>query len=84
MDNLSHRRPRKDFYAAIEGLLVSNKSVFFQVLYNAIMEHPTYVILSDMPIDRKYEILEDMLKYYETHEDYEKCAKLFKMKISLT
>jgi hypothetical protein len=79
----NNRRNRKDFYAAIEGLIVNNKSVFFSVLYNAMMEHPAYVLLSDMPKERKYEILGDMLKYYEEHEAYEKCANLAKMKNSI-
>lgn len=84
MDNFKSRRNKKDFYAAIEGLIVNNKSMFFSVLYKAIMEHPAYVVLSDMPKKRKFEILEDMLQYYESHEDYEKCANLVKMKKSLT
>tara|TARA_B100000768_G_C11213570_1_gene347138 strand:+ start:767 stop:1021 length:255 start_codon:yes stop_codon:yes gene_type:complete len=84
MDNFKSRRNKKDFYEAIEGLIVNNKSMFFSVLYKAIMEHPSYVVLSDMPMDRKCEILEDMLKHYEVHEDYEKCAKLVKMKNNLT
>ena len=79
----NNRRNKKDFYAAIEGLLVNNKSMFFTVLYNAMMEHPAYVLLSDMPKERKFEILEEMLEFYEEHEAYEKCAKLIKMKKSI-
>ncbi len=63
----------------IEGLMVNNKSSFFAALYQAIMEHPTYVILSDMPIDRKVEILGRMLEHYEEREDFEKCANLLEM-----
>ncbi len=63
----------------IEGLMVSNKSTFFTALYQAMMEHPAYVILSDMPADRKIELLGNMLKYYEDREDFEKCAKLYEM-----
>jgi len=37
-----------------------------------------------MPKERKFEILEDMLKHYEELEAYEKCANLVKMKRSLT
>ncbi len=84
MDNFKSRRNKKYFYEAIEGLIVNNKSVFFSVLYKAIMEHPSYVVLSDMPIDRKCEILGDMLKHYEGNEDYEKCANLIKIKKNLT
>ena len=47
------------------------------------MEHPAYVLLSDMPKERKFEILEDMLNYYENLEAYEKCANLIKMKESI-
>lgn len=63
----------------IEGLMVSNKSTFFTALYQAMMEHPAYVILSDMPADRKIELLDNMLKHYEDREDFEKCAKLYEM-----
>ena len=79
----NNRRNKKDFYAAIEGLLVNNKSVFFSVLYNAMMEHPAYVLLSDMPKERKFEIIEDMIAYYEQQEAYEKCSNLVKMKNSI-
>jgi len=63
----------------IEGLMVNNKSAFFGALYQAMMEHPAYVVLSDMPTERKNEILTRMLKFYETREDFEKCAKLLEM-----
>ena len=43
------------------------------------IEHPTYVILSDMETERKYSILNKMMKYYESKEDYEKCAKLLEI-----
>ena len=67
----------------IEGLMVSNKSQFFAALYQAMMEHPAYVILSDMPQERKLDILNNMLSFYEDREDYEKCANLFKMQQQL-
>lgn len=85
METFRHnRRNNKDFYASIEGLFVNNKSMFFYVLYNAMMEHPAYVLLSDMPKERKFEILEDMLVHYELNESYEKCAELIKMKNNIS
>lgn len=63
----------------IEGLLVNNKSAFFCALYHAMVEHPSYVILSDMELERKLELLSNMLSYYEEKEDYEKCANLLKI-----
>ena len=63
----------------IEGLMVSNKSHFFAALYQAMMEHPSYVILSDMPSERKILILKRMVSFYEEKEGYEKCKKLYEM-----
>ena len=63
--------------------MVSNKSHFFAALYQAMMEHPAYVILSDMPQERKLDILNNMLKFYEEREDFEKCKKLFEMQQQL-
>jgi hypothetical protein len=75
----NNRRSRSQLDFIIQGLMVSNKSHFFALLYQAMIEHPSYVILSDMPIDRKFNLLDEMMEYYESHEDYEKCAKLLKI-----
>lgn len=75
----NRRRTNSRWDIIIEGLMVSNKSTFFTALYQAMMEHPAYVILSDMPADRKIELLDTMLKHYEDREDFEKCAKLYEM-----
>jgi hypothetical protein len=81
MDYFSKRNRRRfdRFQTIIEGLLVNDKGQFFNLLYGAMIEHPSYVILSDMPIDRKFNLLDEMMEYYESHEDYEKCAKLLKI-----
>jgi hypothetical protein len=75
----NRRRMNSRWDIIIEGLMVSNNSTFFTALYQAMMEHPAYVILSDMPADRKIELLGNMLKHYEDREDFEKCAKLYEM-----
>ena len=82
MDKFFRKNRRKlnaSWDIIIEGLMVNNKSRFFTALYQAMMEHPSYVILSDMPVARKIELLSNMLKYYEDREDFEKCAKLYEM-----
>lgn len=82
MDKFFRKNRRKlnaSWDIIIEGLMVNNKSTFFTALYQAMMEHPSYVILSDMPVARKIELLSNMLKYYEERDDFEKCAKLYKM-----
>ena len=73
------RKKSTSWDVIIEGLMVSNKAMFFAALYNAMMEHPSYVILSDMPCERKISILDNMVAYYELKEDYEKCANLVKI-----
>ena len=78
-----NRDSRNKWDIIIDGLMVNNKSKFFAALYQAMMEHPAYVILSDMPQGRKLEILNNMLNFYEEREDFEKCAKLFKMQQQL-
>lgn len=77
------RDSRKKWDIIIEGLMVNNKSRFFSVLYQAMMEHPAYVILSDMTQERKLEILNSMLNFYEQREDFEKCTDLFKIQQQL-
>ncbi len=82
MDKFFRKNRRKlnaSWDIIIEGLMVNNKSTFFTALYQAMMEHPSYVILSDMPVAKKIELLSNMLKYYEDREDFEKCAKLYEM-----
>jgi hypothetical protein len=75
----NNRRSRSQLDFIIQGLMVSNKSHFFALLYQAMIEHPSYVILSDMPQERKLEILNSMMLHYEEREDYEKCAQLKQM-----
>jgi hypothetical protein len=75
----NNRRSRDRWDIIIEGLMVSNKAQFFALLYQAMIEHPTYVILSDMPLERKLEILNGMMMHYEEREDFEKCGVLLEM-----
>ena len=87
MDNFrknNRRNPRDRWDIIIEGLMVNNKAQFFPLLYSAMVDHPSYVILSDMPLGRKLEILNSMLKHYEEREDYEKCGQLLSMQQQVT
>lgn len=70
--------PESELFAKI--LLLANRELFYTTLYNAIVTHPSYVILSDIPSPRKLEIINEMIQYYESREDYEKCAHLLKVK----
>lgn len=82
MDKFFRKNNRRDLSKwdiIIQGLMVNNKAQFYVMLYHAMLEHPSYVILSDMPLERKLEILNRMMSHYEEREDYEKCAQLKSM-----
>lgn len=67
-------------YEMVTSLIFTHQDQFYQALYNAISKNHTYVILSDLDIDKKVKIISDMIKYYEIKESYEKCAKLLNIK----
>ena len=67
----------------VGSLLIENKEALYQVLYKAILNHPSYVVLSDLPVGRKLQIIEEMIIHFELKEDYEKCANLLKLKKEL-
>lgn len=71
---------RDVWYSLVNGLMLVNTENFFRAVYDAIQQHPTYVILSDFEEDRKLFILERMLKFYEEREDFEKCKVIFDIK----
>jgi hypothetical protein len=77
------RNFQNKWHIIMDGLMVNNKSMFFTALYQAMMEHPTYIILSDMPCTHKLDILSNMLNFYEEREEFEKCANLFKIQQQL-
>ncbi|MDA9263045.1 hypothetical protein OAC86_00075 [bacterium] len=74
---------RIPWHILVNGLISYNKDAFFHALFLAISKHPSYVIVSDMEIERKEEILTKMLSYYEEREDFEKCSVLFNIKKEL-
>jgi len=56
---------------------------FYNIVYEAIMRHPSYVILSESNMDRKVQIITNMIIFFEQKEDYEKCYELFNIKKEL-
>jgi len=60
-----------------------NEDHFYNIVYEAIMRHPSYVILSDSNLERKAQIINNMIVFFEEKEDYEKCYELFIIKKEL-
>ena len=56
------------------------KTSLFNTIYEAIMNRPSYVILADSPAERKLQVIDELIQFYEQKEDYEKCANLFNIK----
>jgi hypothetical protein len=71
------------WHVLVEGLIAHNKEAFFHALFLAISKHPSYVILSDMEVSRKNQIIDKMISFYENREDFEKCIVLMNVKKEL-
>lgn len=84
MDNLffgsfiHSNNPGWGFSAIINGLV--DVETTYNIIYDAIIEHPTYVVFSKSDSDHKVKVLNKMIKHYEELEEYEKCANLLKIK----
>jgi hypothetical protein len=85
MDNTFFRRDNGDsdndmWYNIVNNIMLLNSEAFFRAVFDAMQNHPTYVILSDFESDRKIFIMEEMLKHYEAREDFEKCKVIYEIK----
>ena len=68
------------WYNIVNNIMLLNSEAFFRAVFDAMQNHPTYVILSDFESDRKIYIMDQMLKHYEKKEDFEKCKVIFEIK----
>lgn len=66
-------------YISILNGLLDDESIY-KVVYNAIMSRPSFVIMADSDPNKKIEILDNMIKFFESREEYEKCNELVKIK----
>ena len=70
-DSIINFGPWSSFFAA-----TMTKSSLYNMIYEAIMERPSYVVLSEGSIGRKMEVIDTLIEFYEKREDYERCADL--------
>ena len=68
------------WYNIVNNIMLLNSEAFFRAVFDAMQNHPTYVILSDFESDRKIYIMDQMLEHYEKKEDLEKCKVIFEIK----
>ena len=57
---------------------------FMDLSYYVLMQSPHIIIKRADPIDRKKEGIDNLKKYFEEKEEFEKCANLQKLKLMLT
>ena len=57
-----------------------DEDYFYNIVYEAVMSHPSYVIVANGKEERKLQIIGNMIKFFEEKEDYEKCFDLFQVK----
>jgi len=69
------------FSAIINGL--TDKNTTYNIIYEAIMNHPSYIIFSEAKTEHKVAVILKMINHYESREDYEKCAELLIIKKQL-
>lgn len=57
-----------------------DEDYFYNIVYEAVMKHPSYVIIASGKDERKLQIIGNMITFFEEKEDYEKCYDLFRIK----
>lgn len=84
MDNLffggfvESNTPNWGFSAIINGLIDADTT--FNIVYEAVINNPTFVILSEADPEHKVKVISKMISHFESKEDYEKCAELLRIK----
>jgi len=68
------------FHASIASLIYTHRDQFYEALYQAIHKNTSYVVLSELEQDKKINIINGIIEYYEAKEAYEKCAELIDVK----
>ena len=87
MDNLffgGFMNPKQNnwgFSAVLNGLV--DEATTYNIVYEAVMSNPGYVIFGDGDRDHKIRVISKMIKYFEVREEYEKCATLLRLKKEL-
>jgi hypothetical protein len=60
----------------INQLLMSNRETMMNMIYKAIVENKMGALEANVPKEQKLEGLNNLLMWFESREEYEKCGKL--------
>lgn len=65
--------------SGIQNLIEGSKDTMMNMVYEAIMRNEEDAIYSNSPIEEKVTALNNVLGYFETTEEYEKCYNIKKI-----
>ena len=65
--------------SGIKHLIEGSKDTMMNMVYEAIMRNEEDAIYSNTPIEEKVTALNNVLGYFETTEEYEKCHNIKKI-----
>lgn len=65
--------------SGIQHLIEGSKDTMMNMVYEAIMRNEEDAIYSNTPIEEKVTALNNVLGYFETTEEYEKCYNIKKI-----
>lgn len=57
-------------------LLMANRETMMNMIYKAVIENKMGALNADIPKNQKIEGLTNLIKWFETREEYEKCGAL--------
>jgi|LauGreDrversion4_2_1035121.scaffolds.fasta_scaffold361393_2 hypothetical protein len=60
----------------INQLLMSNRETMMNMIYRAIVENKMGALEANVPREQKIEGLNNLLMWFESREEYEKCGQL--------
>lgn len=60
----------------INHLLMSNRETMMNMIYKAIIENKMGALEANVPREQKIEGLNNLLSWFESREEYEKCGQL--------
>lgn len=63
----------------MSGIYESSKDTMMNMIYRAIIENEQDALSSNTPTEEKMGALTNVLKYFESVEEYEKCLNLKKI-----
>jgi len=83
MEEIKRDLKASQMLAELVSLRHTDFDAFMNLLYNALQNELSGAIFDDTPNKEKKEALDSMIQYFQDKEEYEKCAVLRDMVVSI-